>query len=223
MAGREALGGLVALLLGVVTLAACERSPASSGTPSPTVAESATTPESTSGATTVTAPAPASPAGSTTQQTGAADTGSTGGGAGGDTGNGNGNDNGGGAVGSPIDVPTIPDPHASMDGLRPEIERDFVKACGGDTLCVHLVYTHGACFIGYSPSATAPRGSTVTVLTESQQECDAANGVAPEPTDEPTSQEPSDGASTGDSSGGSTGASNGASSAASSAGSGAGP
>jgi hypothetical protein len=214
MAGREALGGLVALLLGVATLAACERSPASSDTPSPTVAVSATTPESTSEstseATTVTAPAPASPAGSTTQPTGAADTGRTGGGAGGDTGNGNGNDNGSdngsGAVGSPIDVPTVPQQHASMDGLRPEIERDFVKACGGDTLCVHLVYTHGACFIGYSPSATAPRGSTVTVLTESQQECDAANGVAPEPTDEPTdeptSQEPSTGASSATSSAG---------------------
>jgi hypothetical protein len=113
-----------------------------------------------------------------------------GGGSTGDNGGGSTGDNGGGgAAGSPIDVPTIPDKHTSMDGLKPAIEGAFAEACGG-TLCVHLVYTDGACLLGYDPSDRARRGSTVTVLTESQQDCDAANGVTPPETDTTTTGTP---------------------------------
>ncbi|WP_207555919.1 hypothetical protein [Intrasporangium flavum] len=212
MPGREALRGMVALLVAVAALTACERSAAPSGPPDTPVASSATTQAGASEPTTVTASTPAPSTGSAVEPTGAGGGGGGGGtgGGGSGSGNGNGGNGGGGAVGSPIDVPTIPDPHTSMDGLRSAIEGAFVTACGGDTLCVQLEYGDGACLLGYSPSTTAARGSTVTVLTESQEECDAANNGPPEPTDEPTvepTQEPSDSSSTGDSSGGSSGGS----------------
>ena len=78
---------------------------------------------------------------------------------------------------SPIDVPTIPKQHTSMVGLRDSIERSFIDACGGQDLCVKLEYGDGACFVGYEPAAQAARGSTVKVLTESQEDCDRANGL----------------------------------------------
>ncbi len=190
MAGREALGGFAALLIGVAALTACERSPAPPGPPATAVTSSATTQAASSEATTTTAST-----GTTTGQT------STGGGGGGGTSTGG--TSGGGAIGSPIDVPTIPDPHTSMDGLQPAIEGAFIAACGDDTLCVHLEYTDGACLLGFSPSSTAPRGSTVTVLTESQEACDEANNATTEPTGGST-DEPTDGTSTDDSSGGAT-------------------
>ena len=40
-----------------------------------------------------------------------------------------------------------------------------------------LEYGNGACFVGYEPAAQAARGSTVQVLTESQEDCDRANGL----------------------------------------------
>ena len=94
------------------------------------------------------------------------------------------------APGSPIDVPTIPDPHITMDGLQDTIRTLFEQACGvdpGAQLCVHLLFTDGDCFVGYSPTGRVERGKTVTVVTESQAECDRANGVTTsEPTDTST-------------------------------------
>jgi len=84
---------------------------------------------------------------------------------------------GSGAAPSPIDVPTVPEKNQSMDGLRDFIERQFIDACGGHDLCVTLEYGDGACFVGYDPAVQAARGSTVKVLTESQEDCDRANGV----------------------------------------------
>ena len=81
------------------------------------------------------------------------------------------------AAGSPIDVPTIPEKHQPMDGLRDGIKALFIAACGGHELCVKLEFGDGACFVGYEPAALAARGSTVKVLTESQEDCDRANGV----------------------------------------------
>ena len=55
-----------------------------------------------------------------------------------------------------------------------------------------LEYGDGACFVGYEPAGRASRGSTVKVLTESQEECDRANGLEESgsatdaPTDPPT-------------------------------------
>ncbi|WP_323101832.1 hypothetical protein [Intrasporangium sp. YIM S08009] len=224
MAGREVLVGVVALLVGVATLTACERSPAPLRPPDSSVASADTTPESSSEVITDTAPTPAT---STDQATGKTSSAGGGGsdrtdGADGTSDGTSDGSSGGGAVGSPIDVPTIPDPHTSMDGLRSAIEGAFVAACGGDVLCVHLEYSDGACLLGYSPSTTAARGSTVKVLTESQDECDAANNGTPEPTDGPTDT-PSGGASTGDSSGASSGGATDGSTSTSASGLGSGP
>lgn len=90
------------------------------------------------------------------------------GGDGGGSGGGSGNR----AAGSPIDVPTVPDAHIQMEGLKDTIRDLFIRACGGTKLCVTLKYQDGACFVGYAPSGHAARGSVVTVLTESQDECD---------------------------------------------------
>lgn len=105
--------------------------------------------------------------------------GSGGSGASGASGGGAADGGGGGnqAAGSPIDVPTIPEKHQSMEGLRGTIESLFIDKCGGQDLCVTLAYGTGACFVGYAPAARAPRGSTVRVLTESQEDCDRANGL----------------------------------------------
>ena len=81
------------------------------------------------------------------------------------------------AVGSPIDVPTVPEQHTPLVDQRDFIERSFIEACGGQDLCVTLEYGDGACFTGYDPAAQAARGSTVKVLTESQADCDRANGL----------------------------------------------
>jgi hypothetical protein len=189
MARRRTATGVAALLACLVALAACERYPA----PSPASEVPTTVAETTSTGTTVATstaepPSTSSDPGPTGGGNGGSGgTGGKGNGGSGDNGSGdNGSGDNGGAAGSPIDVPTIPDPHTSMEGLRPAIEGAFVAACGDDTLCVHLVYTHGECLLGYDPSHRAARGSTVKVLTESQKECDAANGVTTEPTDEPT-------------------------------------
>ena len=100
------------------------------------------------------------------------------GGAGAAGGGGAGGSDGGGnqAPGSPIDVPTIPEKHQPMDGLRDVITGLFVSACGGTDLCVHLEFGAGACFVGYEPATRAERGSTVRVVTESQEDCDRATG-----------------------------------------------
>jgi hypothetical protein len=92
-------------------------------------------------------------------------------------GGGNGADGGNEAAGSPIDVPSIPDKHVTMDEIRAGIPDLFITACGGHDLCVKLVYGDGPCFAGYDPATRAPRGSTVRVLTESQEDCDRANGL----------------------------------------------
>lgn len=106
---------------------------------------------------------------------GASDGGAGNGGSGGGATDGGGGGNQ--AAGSPIDVPTIPEKHVSMEGLRDPIRDLFVTACGGQDLCVKLEYGNGACFVGYAPAALAARGSTVRVLTESQEDCDRANGL----------------------------------------------
>ncbi|GAA2029488.1 hypothetical protein GCM10009740_18870 [Terrabacter terrae] len=95
-------------------------------------------------------------------------------------GDGAGSSQGGGnqAPGSPIDVPTIPEKHQPMDGLRDVITGLFVSACGGTDLCVHLEFGDGACFVGYEPTTRAERGSTVRVVTESQEDCDRATGLS---------------------------------------------
>lgn len=105
---------------------------------------------------------------------------SGGGSSGGDTASpsgdaGDGGGAGGQAPGSPIDVPTVPQKHEPMDGLRDAITSLFVEACGGSRLCVQLEFGDGACFVGYDPATQARRGSKVRVLTESQEECDRAS------------------------------------------------
>lgn len=135
--------------------------------------------------TTEPAPRPSDTTGGT--QDGATDGGASGGGgasgesggAGAVGGDGAGSSEGGGgnqAPGSPIDVPTIPEKHQRMDGLRDVITSLFVSACGGTDLCVHLEFGDGACFVGYEPATRAERGSTVRVVTESQEDCDRATG-----------------------------------------------
>ena len=131
---------------------------------------------------------PTDPAGSASTGTNGTN-GSGGGGSsnGGDTSGGNssgdgsssggGGDGGNEAAGSPIDVPSIPDKHVTMDEIRAGIPDLFITACGGHDLCVKLVYGDGPCFAGYDPATRAPRGSTVRVLTESQEDCDRANGL----------------------------------------------
>lgn len=131
---------------------------------------------------------PTDPAGSASTGTNGTN-GSGGGGSsnGGDTSGGNssgdgsssggGGDGGNEAAGSPIDVPSIPDKHVTMDEIRAGIPDLFITACGGHDLCVKLVYGDGPCFAGYDPATRAPRGSTVRVLTESQKDCDRANGL----------------------------------------------
>ena len=108
-----------------------------------------------------------------------------GGGGGGGGGGGSGGGGGNQAAGSPIDVPTIPAKHQLMDDVRDGITGLFVEACGGEVLCVNLEFGDGACFVGYDPAGKAERGSTVSVLTESQEDCDAANGFG-SPIDVPT-------------------------------------
>lgn len=186
MAQRRLLTGVTALLACVATLAACERYPAPQNSPPSDVgtAVTETTGSGTSETTVPTSTAESPSTGAETTTTGGGGGGGNGGNGGGGNGGGGGG-GGGGAVGSPIDVPTIPDPHTSMDGLKSAIEGAFIQACGGTELCVKLEYSDGACLLGYSPSGKAERGSTVKVLTETQQECDAANGVTTEPPQTP--------------------------------------
>ncbi|WP_374970751.1 hypothetical protein [Terrabacter sp. BE26] len=141
----------------LVLVAGCTRTAAPARTPGGAGSESVQA--------TVTAPLTDNTTDNTTDST-------TGGGAGGGASEGGGNQ----APGSPIDVPTIPEKHQPMDGLRAFITGLFVSACGGADLCVHLEFGDGACFVGYEPAARAERGSTVRVVTESQQDCDRATG-----------------------------------------------
>ena len=114
---------------------------------------------------------------------------------------------GGQAPGSPIDVPTIPQKHEPMDGLRDAITSLFVEACGGSGLCVQLEFGDGACFAGYDPATQARRGSKVRVLTESQEECDRARagGGSTTTTDGTQGSESPTGSPTGDTGPGTTG------------------
>lgn len=142
-----------------------------------------------------------SPTGSGGGATSGGDTASPSGGAG------DGGGAGGQAPGSPIDVPTVPEKHEPMDGLHDAITSLFVQACGGPRLCVQLEFGDGACFVGYDPATRAARGSTVRVLTESQEECDRAraSGESTTTTDGTPGPESPTGSPTGDTSPGTTG------------------
>ncbi|MGH1564023.1 hypothetical protein [Mumia sp. DW29H23] len=132
---------------------------------------------------------------------GGSDNGNTNGGNGGN-GNGNGNGNGGngnGAPGSPVDVPSIPDPGVPIDDVRDGIIGVWADACGGE-VCVELEWEDGTCFQGFDPSdGQVDRGSTVVVRAD-----DSCGGEETEETEETETPEETDGGD-GETSDGSTG------------------